>query len=339
MVGAALAVVVAGGGFAARTYLFPADYDGAGSGEVEVVVPEGASGGAIGDILADAGVVASSRAFTNALGEAGAELPPGTYLLRSEMSADAAVELMLDPAARAETRVTIKEGKRGAEILAQISEEAGIPLEDLQAAFDDPASLGVPDYADKGTEGYLFPDTYTFTPDMTAQDALSMMVRRFDQVAEDPEVDLEAEADADGLDPDEVMAVAAIVQAETGSIEDMPDISAVVHNRLEEGMELGMDSTCFYVIGEHGIALTNDQLAQCKAEDSDYATYGRKGLPAGPFVSPGEDAIKAALNPSDEDYLYFVATDPENGVTEFAETYEEFQVLKQRFQQSQQGGA
>ncbi|WP_017556882.1 endolytic transglycosylase MltG [Nocardiopsis baichengensis] len=339
VVGAALAVVVAGGGFAARTFLFPADYEGAGSGQVEVVVPEGASGSRIGGILEDAGVVASSRAFTNALDEAGAELTPGTYLMRSRMGAGEAVELMLDPASRSEVKVTVPEGKRASEVLAQVSEESGIPLEDLQAAYDDPASLGLPDYAEQGPEGYLFPATYTLSPDMDAQEVLSRMVRRFTQVAEDPGVDLEGRAEEVGMDPNEVMAVAAIVQAETGSVEDMPDISAVVHNRLEEGMELGMDSTCFYVIGEHGIALTGDQLAECKAAGSDYATYGRKGLPAGPFVSPGEDAIKAALSPSDEDYLYFVATDPENGVTEFAETHDEFLVLKERFQQSRRGGA
>ncbi|WP_017595136.1 endolytic transglycosylase MltG [Nocardiopsis potens] len=335
--GAALLVVVAAGGFVTRSYLFPADYDGAGSGEVEVVVPDGATGSQIGDILEEAGVVASSRAFVNAL-DADAHPSPGTYLMRSEMSADAAVGLLLDPEARIGVKVTIKEGERSDAILAQLSEQVGIPLEELEAAYEDTEALKLPEYAEEGAEGYLFPDTYTFSPDDTAEEVLGMMVRRYDQAAEDPEIDLEKRADEVGLEPDEVMSVAAIVQAETGSVEDMPKIAAVVYNRLDEGMELGMDSTCFYVIGEHGIALTNDQLAECKAAESDYATYGRTGLPAGPIVSPGEDAMKAALNPADGDWLYFVATDPEQGTTEFAETYDEFLVLKERFQNNWQGG-
>ncbi|MFW5419395.1 endolytic transglycosylase MltG [Nocardiopsis sp. CNT-189] len=335
--GAALLVVVAAGGFVTRAYLLPADYDGAGTGEVEVVVPDGATGSQIGDILEEAGVVASSRAFVNAL-DADAHPTPGTYLMRSEMSADAAVGLLLDPEARIGVKVTIKEGERSDAILAQLSEEVGIPMDELEAAYEDTGALKLPEYAEEGAEGYLFPDTYTFSPDDTAEEVLGMMVRRFDQAAEDPEIDLEKRADEVGLEPNEVMSVAAIVQAETGSVEDMPKIAAVVYNRLEEGMELGMDSTCFYVIGEHGIALTNDQLAACKAEESDYATYGRTGLPAGPIVSPGEDAMKAALDPADGDWLYFVATDPEQGTTEFAETYEEFLVLKERFQNNWQGG-
>ena len=334
--GAALLVVVGAGGFVTRTYLLPADYDGAGSGEVEVVVPEGATGAQIGDILEEAGVVASSRAFVNAL-DGGAHPSPGTYLMRSEMSADAAAELLLDPAARIGVKVTVKEGERSDAILAQLSEQVGIPLEELEAAYEDTDALGLPEYADKGAEGYLFPDTYTFSPDDSAEEVLSAMVRRFDQAAEDPGIDLENRAGDVDLDPNEVMSVAAIVQAETGSVEDMPKIAAVVYNRLDEGMELGMDSTCFYVIGEHGIALSNDQLAECKEADSDYATYGRTGLPAGPIVSPGEDAMKAALDPADGDWLYFVATDPEQGTTEFAETYEEFLTLKERFQNNWQG--
>uniref|UniRef100_UPI000A537140 endolytic transglycosylase MltG n=1 Tax=Nocardiopsis trehalosi TaxID=109329 RepID=UPI000A537140 len=327
---AVVCVVVAGAGFAGRQYLFPPDHEGPGTGEVEVTVEPGASGSAVADQLVEQGVVASSGAFLDALGDHGGAVTPGTYNLRREMSGEAAVALLFDADARVGTRVTIREGLRSSEILELLSTEGGLPMDELEAAYADTDALGLPEYADGNPEGYLFPDTYTISPGDTAPDVLQRMVARYDQAAES--TDLEARSGEHDLTADEVMAIAAIVQAESGSAEDMPKVSRVVYNRLDEGMELGMDSTCFYVIGEYGIALTDDQLAACKAADSDYATYGRTGLPSGPIVSPGEQAIEAALEPADGEWLYFVATDPENGVTEFADTYPEFEQLKAEFE-------
>ncbi|NYI98828.1 UPF0755 protein [Streptomonospora nanhaiensis] len=333
VVALALVTGVGAGGFAlGRTYLFPPDYEGEGSGSVEIVVEEGATGQAIADELVAQGVVASPGAFLNALGSHGGNVAPGTYRLHEQMSGDAAVELLMDPSARLQAHITFKEGLRADEVLRLLHENTGIPMEELRAALEDTEALGLPDYAEQGAEGYLFPDTYDMPADADASALLRRMVDRFHEVAED--VDLEDAAAERNLTPNEAMAVAAIVQAESGSAEDMPKVARVVYNRLEAVMELGMDSTCFYVIGEYGIALTNDQLAECKAADSEYATYGRTGLPAGPIVSPGRQAIEAALNPAEGEWLYFVATDPENGVTEFAETYEEFEQLKLEFEQN-----
>ncbi|ASU84642.1 hypothetical protein CDO52_19190 [Nocardiopsis gilva YIM 90087] len=334
----ALVVVLGGGGaWGARTYVFPPDYSGKGKGEVEIVIAEGEHGSQVAQSLADAGVVASPRAFLNALNDDQAnKLSPGTYQLRSEMSGEAAVALLLNPESRVGERVTFKEGMRGQEVLDLLAKETDLSKDDLEAAYADTDALGLPSYAKKGPEGYLFPDTYTISPSDTAPKVLKRMVDRYKAVAEeDPKVDIEANAKKAGRTPNEIMAIASIVQAETGSVADMPKISRVVYNRLDENMELGMDSTCFYVLDLHGIALTNAQVAECKQKDSDYATYGRKGLPAGPFVAPGKDAIKAALQPAKGDWLYFVATDPENGVTEFADTYAEFERLKQKFNESQ----
>ncbi|MFC3995767.1 endolytic transglycosylase MltG, partial [Nocardiopsis sediminis] len=323
-------VAVAGGGYVTRQYLFPPDFDGEGSGEVEVTVDEGASGAAVASTLEEQGVVASSRAFLNALDGQGAGVTPGTYTLREGMSGAAAVALLLDPSSRVGVQVTIREGLRSTEILAAFAENTDLSIEELEAAYADTQALGLPEYAEEGPEGYLFPDTYAVAPGDEAPEVLQRMVARFDQAAQS--TNLESAAAERDLTPNEVMAIAAIVQAESGTAEDMPKIARVVYNRLEQGMELGMDSTCFYVIEEFGIALTNTQLAACKEAESGYATYGRTGLPVGPIVSPGEEAIQAALSPADGAWLYFVATDPENGVTEYAETYEEFEVLKAEFE-------
>jgi UPF0755 protein len=322
-----LLLVVAGGGYAViRTYVLPADFDGQGSGETVFVIEQGDAGSVVGENLADAGIVASPRAFLNALDavpeeELGSGLAPGTYSLAQGMSGEAAVAALLDPASRVGGRVTIPEGLRTDGIFERISEATDLSVEELDAAYAQTDELGLPDYATEGPEGYLFPSTYRFDPGADALSVLKTMVTQHTQVAE--EIDLEGRAEALGYDANEIMAIAAIVQAETGTKEDMPLISAVVHNRLEEGMQLQMDSTCFYVLGEEGTFLNDEQRASCEADPRGYSTYGMTGLPAGPFVAPGQDAIEAALEPADEEYLYFALVDPENGHTGFSTTLEE----------------
>ncbi|WP_304451026.1 endolytic transglycosylase MltG [Nocardiopsis sp. YSL2] len=322
-----LVLVVMGGGYGVvRTYIFPADFSGEGSGEVVFTIEEGDSGTAVGANLTDAGVVASVRAFTNALDavppeEAGEGLVPGTYSLAEGMSGESAVAALLDPDNRLGGRVTIREGLRSEEIFEHLSTELGIPVADLEEAYADADSLDLPEYATAGPEGYLFPETYRFDAGTEAGVVLRTMVTHFRQVAE--EIELEDRAAALDRDPNEIMAIASIVQAETGNEEDMPLISAVVHNRLALGMELQMDSTCFYVLGEKGTFLNDEQRSACEADPQGYSTYGMAGLPEGPFVPPGQDAIEAALEPADVNYLYFALIDPENGETGFSETLEE----------------
>ena len=338
---ALIAGVGGGGFFMMRTYVFPPDFDGEGEGEVVYVIEENQSGLAVGQGLTDLGVVASPRAFTNALEslspeELGQGLVPGSYSLALGMSADAAVRALLDPASRLGGRITIREGRRNEQVLEQLSEETGIPYEEFEAAHSRPDELGLPEYAEGEAAGYLFPSTYMFDPDTDALTMLRTMVRQFHVTAE--EVRLEERAADLGLTPNEVMAVASIVQAESGRVEDMPMVSRVIYNRLEISMNLGMDSTCFYAIGEYGIALNNDQLAACAADTSGFDTYHKPGLPPGPFVAPGQAAIEAALDPAEGPWLYFVATDPENGVTEFTDSEAEFEELKQEFMANWNGG-
>ncbi|MDS1271374.1 endolytic transglycosylase MltG [Lipingzhangella sp. LS1_29] len=330
-----LFVGAAGGGayWWLRTYVVPPDYEGRGTGQVEIVVEDGHTGADVADTLVDAGVVASARAFTNALrGLDSSDIRPGTYELRSQMSGEAAAERLFDPDALIATQVTLPEGLRASQIYERVAEQTDLTVAELEDAAQEPEELGLPDYADGEIEGYLFPDTYTVDPDVSADVLLGRMIDRFDDTAED--IGLEERATERDLDPQEVMAIAAIVQAESGSAEDMRKVARVVYNRLDIGMELGMDSTCFYVIDDYGIALTAEQLRECDEADSEYATYGREGIPAGPIVSPGQVAMEAALDPADGEWLFFVTTDPEEGYTQFAETEEEFLELKEEFNQN-----
>jgi UPF0755 protein len=103
----------------------------------------------------------------------------------------------------------------------------------------------------------------------------------------------------------ELVTLASIVQAEARDVAEMPSISAVYHNRLRDGWLLQADPTVLYALGGPRARLL--YAAIDSVADSPYNTYAQRGLPPGPIGAPGERAIDAALHPTDEDYMYFVA--------------------------------
>ena len=303
------------------------DFEGEGSGSVTVVVEPGDTLSQIGATLADAGVVASADAFVSAAAAEprSSSIAPGSYAMREGMSGDAAVTLMLDPESRVVKKVAVPEGWRFERTVAAASKGTGLSEESLRESLSRAGSLGLPAYAEGNVEGFLFPATYEFQPDVTSDEVVEAMLTRFDQAAAD--VDLEARAAERGLTALEVVTIASLLQGESAP-EDYDKVARVIYNRLEEGMPLQFDSTVNYALGTSDLQLSKDQLAT----DSPYNTYRVRGLPPGPINSPGEAALQAALNPAKGTWLYFVATDPANGVTEFATSYEDFLQLKREFQ-------
>ncbi len=330
---AALAVVLLGGFFAVQALggLLPSlslggdtveDYPGPGSGEVTVEIPEGAGGGQIGQILAEADVVASPAAFTNvAIADPRANtLQPGTYTMLGQMSASGALERMLDPANRVVSGVTIREGLWKEEVFALLAEGTDTDLEDYEAV--DPADLDLPEAAGDNMEGYLFPDTYQFPPDATALEQLQTMVDLGKQRY--------AEAGLEGEEMETVLIKASLIQAEAAFSDDLPKVARVIENRLEEEMPLGFDSTIHFMFKERGRAGTTDEQ---RGTEDPYNTYLNTGLPPGPINSPGVEAIDAAMNPEEGPWLYFATVNPTTGETNFATTFEEHQENVQLFQQ------
>ncbi len=323
----ALVAVALGAFVGLRSLTGTSDFQGSGTGEVSVVVKKGDSLSAIGRTLAAAGVVADDSAFVDAAsGDPRAQgIAPGTYVLRSGMSGAAAVELMLDPASRKVAKVAVPEGLRLDKTLAIAAKATGIPLADLKTAASKAGSLGLPEYADGNPEGFLFPATYEFQPDATADTVVKTMLNRFDQAASD--VDLEAAAAARGVDPLAVVTIASILEVEVAP-GDYAKAARVLYNRLDKGMRLQLDSTVNYALGKSDLKLSAADLAT----DSPYNTYKVKGLPPGPIASPGQAALEAALDPADGSWLYWVTTDIDARTTEFATTYDQFLVLKKKFQ-------
>lgn len=312
----ALGLVVGTGAFAVSA-LWPLvtsltasnDYVGAGSGHASVVVHDGDASRTIGAALEKASVIKTAGAFEDiaANNPESGDIQPGLYTLHSKMSSRLALAMLLNPANRKGSTVTIREGLWTSEIISKLAAATGQPLVSYTAALKDPQSLGLPAQANGDVEGYLFPSTYSFDPKTTAASQLQMMVSKA----------LE-ELSTLGVSPDKaqrVLTVASIVEAEAQAATDRPKVARVIENRLAKGMPLQLDTTVSFIAQIRGKVGTTD--AQ-RAVKSPYNTYLVAGLPPGPIDSPGVLSIQAALSPTPGPWLYFVAVNPTTGETRFA---------------------
>jgi UPF0755 protein len=251
------------------------------------------------------------------------------------MAASAAIDVLVEPANIMTSTVTVPEGLNVDQIVEVLAEGTDFEAAAFEKALANPDALGLPDYAEGNPEGYLFPSTYAFGPNEKPRSMLQAMVDRWEQAAED--ADLEAAAEELGYTPHELMTVASLVEAE-GRGEDMPKVARVIYNRVENpdngetnGL-LQVDAAVNYALGAEPIArLTQEQIDS--VADSPYNPYTQPGLPPGPIEAPGDAAIRAATNPANGEWLYYVTVDLATGETKFAETYQEFLGYKAEFEQ------
>jgi UPF0755 protein len=292
----------------------PIDYEGSGSGEAMVWISSGDNGSDIARTLKTRGVTKTTDAFYELLLTQPSEpvFHPGVYKLAKKMSAQAALDALLDPANKVERTVLLREGITGAEILAEISAGTEIPLADLQAAVADPTIYGIPATA-PSIEGWLFPALYTFDPDLSAEDVIKVLVDRTIQSLDDAGVPVE--------DRERILTIASIIQREARHDEDFYKVSRVIHNRLAAEMKLEMDSTAQY--GDNAEPGTVWSTKEALESDNPWNTYTRTGLPVGPIASPGDTAIAAAMAPAEGSWLFFVTVNLETGETVFTNTVAE----------------
>ncbi|MFF8728649.1 endolytic transglycosylase MltG [Streptomyces sp. NPDC015171] len=342
-------VLVFGGGLGGISYFgykfyqnrFGAAPDFAGDGvsqTVTVEIPKGAGGWEIGRRLKEAGVVKSAEAFVHAQGQTpgGDGIQAGAYLLKKEMSAASAVKLMMDP--RSQNNVMVTPGERNSGVYAAIDKQLELSAGSTQKiAQKQYKTLGVPAWAQNSSdikdplEGFLFPGNYPAAKGMKPEAVLKQMVTQAKQKY--AAYGLDDKARALGLkNAFELVTVASLVQAEGKTHDDFRKMAEVVYNRLkptntETNQLLQFDSTYNYLKGTSNIHISEKEI---NSNRNPYNTYTHKGLTPGPIGNPGEDALKATLNPTHEGWIYFVATDGTNN-TEFAKTYAEFQELKDKF--------
>ena len=293
--------------------------------EVTIEVPTGASGSEIAAILYEAGVVKSTQAFFRVAvaDERSQKVAPGSHRLTLKISAQQALEQLLDPE-RIPNLIRINEGAWRSEIQEAFL-SYGFTRSEISRAF---SSLKLP----KGfssSEGLLFPAQYSFPEGTTAAQAAQRLVERF---TEDRYAKILLQGSAQ-YSPQQLLTIASIIQAE-GSTQDFSKVSRVIYNRLKIGMPLQMDSTVHYIMQARGDIFLSRKSTML---NSPYNTYRRYGLPPGPICSPGADAIKAALEPVAGDWLYFITVAP--GDTRFTSSLDEFNTWKAIYTKNRKAGA
>lgn len=291
---------------------------------IEVEILEGVSGSTIAKLLYTSGVIQSSQSFYKLaiVDPRASRIAPGVHLLNLQISAQQALEQLLDPL-RMPNLIRIFEGAWNSEIFALLVKNGFTKNEIAEAVSQVRLPPGF-----STLEGLLFPAQYSFGKDESAVNALQSMVENFQiktkglSLSGDPK-----------LTAQQVLVVASIIQAE-GDTKDFQKISRVIRNRLNIGMPLQMDSTVHYIKKVRGSVFLSTQSTLLK---SAYNTYRKYGLPPGPIGNPGLDAIKASVNPANGDWLFFITVSP--GDTRFTSDISEFNQWKALYTKNRKAGA
>jgi len=346
-----LAGVVGGGYYGVtrlQNFFSTPDYRSGGDGETQVEVLLGQTASDIGQTLYKADVVKSAKAFVEAAKADGRSknIQPGFYRLRKQMRARDALGLMVDPANKVVSKVTLPEGKTYQETYQLLSKATTIPVADFEAAAKDPQALGLdPAWFTRrdgktvtaSLEGFLYPATYDFNPGVDAATVLKTIIAKFN--AEMETLDFINKANNQlHISPFEALVAASIAQVEGAFPDDMAKIARVLYNRAYSGKFpcdcLELDSTVNYWLRITGKSpkpsqdLLNSELHN---KNDPYNTHDLPGMPVGPISNPGNDALTGAISPPTEapakDYLFFVAVD-KAGHTAFAVTNDQHEANK-----------
>lgn len=302
------------------------------SEDIPIVVEDGEGLSAITKKLSDADIIDFPMAFRMyyTFIKKNTQVQYGTHYFKKGDDYDAILRKLSEATESRETaEFLVTEGKTQKDVISIISNAGYASSADLTEAinftqFDDFKFLkNLPERSAR-LEGYLFPAKYEIYAGESARSIIIRMLKKFDSVFDDLMYDRAEEL---GMTVDEVITLASIIQAEAGSEDEMPNVSSVFHNRLNNPSfgYLQSCATVQYTMTERKDVLT---LADISV-DNPYNTYKYAGLPAGPICNPGLAAIEAALYPADTDYYYFVSDG--NGNNIFSRTYAEHTKAKNTY--------
>jgi len=254
----------------------------------------------------------------------------GRFLIKSESNMDAVIDTLLNGVSLTDS-VTIPEGKNLFEIASILKKNKIIKSASdfirLAKSKSFAQELGVPGIR---LEGYLYPDTYKFTPDSQEKEVIKTMVKSFKR-----QMKMLSFANAPlGLNKHDVITLASVVEKETGAAFERPIIAGVFINRLKKKMRLQSDPTTIYGIFEN---YNGNLRKRHLLEKTPYNTYKIPALPAGPIANPGLASIKAVLNPTQHTYLYFVSQN--DGTHIFTKNYRDHRKAVNRFQKNRKARA
>lgn len=290
--------------------------------ETQVVIPEGATLGEIADILKESGIIDEPFAFEvyAHVKNMQNKLDAGTFTLNSNLGYDQIFRAMRkkDDALQTVT-LTFYEGMTATQIAKKLEENGVCGYDEFMEAvntesfeYEFESMMGTSEYIYHKWEGYLFPDTYEFYLDSKPRSVLAKFIDNFNNKITAAYYERMQEL---GMSLDEVIALASVIQSEAATKDDMCGVSAVFHNRLEDGSGLPYlqsDVTYFYYRDEiEPYVAENEALDD--AYHTSYDTYYKKGIPVGPISNPGITAIEAALYPDmtnhGNDYYFLADSD------------------------------
>lgn len=338
----ALLVIVIIGGFFTWNYI-KGETQPVDTAQTELVsfeIEQGASVKEVSKALEKEGIIRNSKLFNFYLKFKNVSgFKSGLYHVSKSMTLD---EIIAELSGQGKdkdqnaTKVLIREGEQLTEIAKEVEKSTKYSAEDFMAKVQDEDFLrylvqkfpklltqSYNGYQVKYVlEGYLFPATYDMNDSKTLQMLITEMVAKTDEVMSK----YYDKILASDYTLQEIMAMASLIEKEGTKLEDRKKISSVFHNRIKENMKLQTDVSVQYALGEHKEALSLEDLEV----DSPYNLYQNYGVGPGPYNSPSEDSIVAALEPEKTDYLYFLA-DIHTKEIYYAKTYEEHLELKAKY--------
>jgi len=306
---------------------------------VQVEIPSGSSNKQIGEILEKDNIIKSGIVFNyytkfkNLTG-----FQAGYYQLAPNMTLDEIGKQLQEggtsePTKVADGKIAIPEGYDIDQIAERVAKVTG---KDKKEFLDDETFFNelyqkFPELLESASkaentkyrlEGYLFPATYDYYTSTSLKDLVIEMVNKTNTVMQNYYSAIKQK----NLTVQEVLTLASLVEKEGVKENDRKNIAQVFFNRIKANMPLQSDISVLYALGEHKELVTYEDTAV----DSPYNLYTNTGYGPGPFDNPSEEAIKAVLEPAENDYYYFVA-DTSTGNVYFAKTYEEHMELVQKY--------
>lgn len=330
VVGAIIAAIALGVG-ARQWWKMYASQPAPDAEKVAVTIDEGRSVASVAEELEERGVIASAFWFrvTAKLDDGLGAIQPGVFEIEQGSSYQSILLILGDEPETDEVTLTIPEGFSLAQMGERVREKfphitadewarvTGVNSPFASHSFVEKAQK--PDSVD--LEGYLFPDTYRFFHDATAEDIVKIMIDTME--ARVTEAGLAARAELPTLH--DALTLASIVEKEVRQQTTMANVADVFLKRLAINMALQSDATINYIIGGDDPSPTYADLEV----ESPYNTYKHPGLPPGPISSPGLNALKAVADPIENAYFYFLTTD--SGEIYYAATYDEHNANKYKY--------
>lgn len=283
--------------------------------DVEFVVSPGESFAQINSHLIKEKLISNGRIFHRYAQYNGLmnKIKTGTYVIKSQSTTFDVINILFYGKGEI-AQFTVPEGKNIFEIGKMLEERGITTYSEFVKTAKDRSYLREIGIDAETAEGYLYPNTYAFSGKLPPKFIIKTMHDEFEKKMKS------IDFGQSSMSFEDVITLASVVEKETGKKSERPMIAGVFLNRLKMGMRLQSDPTTIYGIFENyqGNLTKNDLLTE-----TPYNTYKIKALPKGPICNPGEEAIKAVLNPAQHKYLFFVSQN--DGSHVFTENYEDHQ--------------